>query len=122
MSLGEQLKSLRKRAKVTQDELAEAIDVKRLSIIHWENDHTEPSAKNLKSLSDFFKVDVLSLVGGEKKQFPKGTKKKNAYAVFSGLLHLVWGLKDSATDPIMEDALKELEEKIRGIMSERFTN
>lgn len=123
LTLGEQLRLLRKKAGLTQEQLADKIGKKRLSIVHWESDLHEPSAANLKSLSEFYKVDIVSLMKSSNvKQFPKGAKGQNAYAVFSGLLQMVWGFKDSASDRLLKDALKDLEDNIRRIMSERFGN
>lgn len=42
MSLGENLQFLRKRENMTQEQLAEALEVSRQSVSKWESDSTYP--------------------------------------------------------------------------------
>lgn len=47
MSLGENLQFLRKRENMTQEQLAEALEVSRQSVSKWESDSTYPETDKL---------------------------------------------------------------------------
>lgn len=56
--LGNNIAKLRKRKKITQQELADALGIKRTSLSHLENGLYTPSAKTMKKISDFFQVPL----------------------------------------------------------------
>ena len=58
MTLGEKLKSARKRAALTQEELAEKLMVSRQAITKWESDKGMPDIENLKRLSKLLDVSI----------------------------------------------------------------
>ena len=58
MKFEEKLISLRKKAGMSQEELAERIDVSRQAISRWELGSTLPDAPNLLKLSDLFSVSI----------------------------------------------------------------
>ena len=58
MTLGEKLKEIRRRFELSQEELAEIINVSRQAITKWENDNGVPDISNLKELSKVFGVTV----------------------------------------------------------------
>ncbi len=60
--LGEKIKSLRKKKKLTQEELAAEIGVSRQAIAKWETEGGMPDIENLKALSDYFDVSIDELV------------------------------------------------------------
>ena len=64
MEFYEKLIRLRKKQGLTQQELAEAIDVSRQAISKWEVGAATPSTKNLRSLSKIFEVSLDDLVDG----------------------------------------------------------
>lgn len=55
-SLGNKITALRKKANITQDELATALDVTRQSVSQWELDTAVPKADKLKALCEYFNV------------------------------------------------------------------
>ena len=59
--LGENIRNLRKENKMSQEQLAEKLDVSRQSISLWENGQTTPSMDNIIAIADIFGVstDVL---------------------------------------------------------------
>lgn len=57
------LKELRKEKKLTQQEIAELLGVKRNTYSDWENGKTEPNFENLIKLADFFEVSLDWLFG-----------------------------------------------------------
>lgn len=58
MTLGEKLKEIRKRFELSQEELAEIINVSRQAITKWENDNGMPDISNLKELSKIFGITI----------------------------------------------------------------
>lgn len=66
MTLGEKLKEIRKRLGLSQEELAEILNVSRQAITKWENDGGLPDISNLQELSRVFGVTVDSLLKEEK--------------------------------------------------------
>lgn len=58
---GEQLKRLRKEYKVTQQELAKALNIRQQSISQWENDTSEPLLSNAIKLADFYGISLDDL-------------------------------------------------------------
>jgi transcriptional regulator with XRE-family HTH domain len=62
MFLSENLKFLRKRRKLTQQELAETLNTKRSSINNYENGTTVPPMNVLVGLSDLFHLSIDTLV------------------------------------------------------------
>ncbi len=76
LSLGKKIKELRKAHGLSQEHLAEQMDVSRQSISKWENDLSEPSAENLFQLADVFNVSVAELRDPNAKvAFALNTKK-----------------------------------------------
>ena len=61
------LLELRKREKLTQDELAEKLFVTRQAVSRWESGETTPNTETLKSLSRLFDVSINTLLGSPRK-------------------------------------------------------
>ncbi len=61
MRLGEKIRELRKINGMSQEYLAEQIEVSRQSVSKWENDMSEPSSDKLFKLADIFNVSVVEL-------------------------------------------------------------
>lgn len=64
MSLGENLQFLRKRDNITQEQLAEKLDVSRQSVSKWESDTTYPEMDKLVQLCQMFHCSMDDLVQG----------------------------------------------------------
>lgn len=64
MTFGERLYELRKAKNVSQEELAERLDVSRQSISKWENDKAYPEMTRLLYMSDYFGVSLDYLMRG----------------------------------------------------------
>ena len=58
MTLGEKLKSARKDAGLTQEQLAEKLSVSRQAVTKWETDKGMPDIGNLKQLSKLFNISI----------------------------------------------------------------
>lgn len=83
------LKKLRTDKKLTQDALAEKINVTRQTISSWENDRTQPDIDMLELLADALEVGIEELIYGEKRKLgleaPKTDKHKIMNIVFATL-------------------------------------
>lgn len=65
MELGEQLKTHRQKAQLSQEELADRIYVSRQTISNWENNKTYPDVNSLVLLSEVFQVSLDQLIKGD---------------------------------------------------------
>ena len=57
------LKEMRKEMGITQQQLADAIDVTRTAVVKYETGKNKPTAEVLGKLSDYFQVSVDYLLG-----------------------------------------------------------
>lgn len=64
MTFGERLYELRKDKNISQEELADLLDVSRQSISKWENDKAYPEMTRLLFMGDFFGVSLDYLMRG----------------------------------------------------------
>lgn len=62
MTFGEKLQKLRARQGLSQDALAELLDVSRQAVSKWERDEAMPEAEKLVRISDYFSVTIDSLL------------------------------------------------------------
>lgn len=67
MTLGQKLKEIRKKFGLSQEQLAEIMNVSRQAITKWENDAGIPDVRNLQELSKIFNVTVDYLLNNENK-------------------------------------------------------
>lgn len=65
MTFGERLYALRTSKNVSQEELAELLDVSRQSISKWENGRAFPEMTRLLFMSDYFGVSLDHLMRGK---------------------------------------------------------
>ena len=68
MLLNEQITQLRKQKKLSQEELAAALQVSRQAVSKWENGVSNPDTENLIRLAEIFEVDVNVLIGSPENQ------------------------------------------------------
>ena len=61
-SLGEVLKQHREECKMTQEFVAESIDVSRQAVYKWENGASDPSTSNLLTLAKLFNTTAEELL------------------------------------------------------------
>lgn len=66
MSVGERISELRKIQKLSQGQLAQAMDVSRQAVSKWENDLATPDALKLIKLADVLDTDVEYLSTGHR--------------------------------------------------------
>ena len=68
MTIGEKIKHLRSERKLSQEKLAEELNVSRSAVAKWEADGGIPEIDNLMRLSSIFDISIDELVGNEKVQ------------------------------------------------------
>ena len=64
MSFGENLQYLRAESNITQEELAERLEVSRQSVSKWESNSSFPEMDKLLTLCDMFRCDLDTLLRG----------------------------------------------------------
>ena len=74
MTFAEKLKSIRKQAGMSQEQLAEKLGVSRQAVTKWETDAGIPDIENLMAVSALFGISIDELLSNE-----KGTKKPAEY-------------------------------------------
>ena len=67
MTIGERIAKCRKEKNLSQEYIAELLEVSRQAVSKWENDQTEPDTSNLIKLARVFGVSVEYLANGEEK-------------------------------------------------------
>ena len=63
---GERLREVRKSKKITQQEVADRLGIKRNTYSDWENGKTEPTFEILVKLADLFDISLDWLFGRDK--------------------------------------------------------
>ena len=63
MEIRDILKNLREKNNLTQEQLAERVQVTRQAISRWETGETQPNTDTLKLLSQVFDVSINTLLG-----------------------------------------------------------
>ena len=64
-NVGEKIYNLRKEKGVSQEELAEAVNVARPTISRWENNTVIPTTENIQKLCAFFGVEINCFLSEE---------------------------------------------------------
>lgn len=62
MTFGEKLKEARKRSSLSQEQLAETLNISRSAVAKWENNIGIPDVSNLKSISKLLNISIDSLL------------------------------------------------------------
>ena len=65
------LKFLRQKSKLTQKELANALNTTQNTISNWESGRQEPSKEKLVALGQIFNIQIEYLFGADTKTFEK---------------------------------------------------
>ena len=76
MNFGEKLTNLRKSKNLSQEELAEKLNVSRQTISKWELDQTVPDTENLMNIATFFDTTVSELL--DENNNKANTKEKSS--------------------------------------------
>lgn len=64
-SIGEKLKECRQNCALSQQQVADALNMERSGYTKWENNISQPSLETLAKLAKIFSVDIKTLLPGE---------------------------------------------------------
>lgn len=101
MALSDKLYSLRKKSGLSQEQLAEQLNVSRQAISKWESGHSTPESEKLLIISEYFNVSIDYLMKEEDTTINinsyssnENTKKKLGLIIcLIGIVCLlIWGL------------------------------
>lgn len=67
-TIGFRIKALRNTKGISQEELAEVLNVSRQTISKWESDIVSPDINNIQSLSNYFNVRTDYTINGNEKE------------------------------------------------------
>lgn len=80
MTFAEKLKSIRKQAEMSQEQLAEKLGVSRQAVTKWETDAGIPDIENIMAISALFDISIDELLSNK-----KGMKKKPTDYIFESV-------------------------------------
>lgn len=83
-SFGKRLRAAREVSKITQAELASALNVSQQTIASWEANRTEPNISFIRSLSNFFVLSIDSLLTEDVETIRSKAKKAAPILALSG--------------------------------------
>ena len=66
MNIGTKIKNARTSANLTQEQVAEALDVSRQTVSNWENEKTYPDIVSVIKMSDLYNISLDHLLKEEK--------------------------------------------------------
>ena len=78
MSIGTNIKGIREDKKLTQEQVADALDVSFQAVSSWERDEYKPDLDNLIKLAELFDVSISAIA--EEKKNPFKTKDHGSKA------------------------------------------
>ena len=90
MKTGNKITKLRKEKGLSQEDLAQELNVSRQSISRWELNEALPDAINLKSLSKVFGISVDYLLDEEKDDYIDGTIPEDGFDKGVNLVKKHW--------------------------------
>lgn len=112
MEFYENLKYLRKESKLTQEKLAEQLNISRQAVTKWESGQAMPDIQNLKAMSEIFGVTIDSLVGDVKNKKNSALKRKiddiefYIFAIFILILACAFSVIDFISWSITDENIK----------------
>lgn len=63
MNIGENFKNIRKQCGLSQQEVADKLQIKQSSVSDWENDVSRPDYEKLIALAELYDVTLYELLG-----------------------------------------------------------
>lgn len=78
MTLGNRIRKLRTQRKLSQEYLAEQLEVSRQAVSKWENDVSCPDTQKLIRLAELFRVSVEYLATGDTEDSPQADRRPSA--------------------------------------------
>ena len=90
MAIGNRLYNLRKEKNISQEELANALDVSRQTVSKWETGESMPDFNKIKPICDYFGITTDELITGSQNIVEK--KKEDTKVKFAKNLAISVGL------------------------------
>lgn len=121
MALSEKLYTLRRKSGLSQEQLAEQLNVSRQAISKWESGRSLPESDKLLAISQYFHVslDFLMREDGEQSDSPADDKRETAlqdgrgkmaigmlFCIGGVVCLILWGIA-SLTSPAISDGIGE---------------
>lgn len=75
MTLGEKLQTLRRSRGLSQEQLAEILEVSRQAVSKWENGESAPDLDRLRAICTYFGVTTDYLIWDEPEDAPRGAEE-----------------------------------------------
>ena len=108
------IKRLRTQNNITQDQLAEKMNVTRQAVSNWETEKTQPDIETLNRLADIFKTDITELIYGVPKgSYPRYQKKYVRTVIISLTIILCMLLIHELLVPYLLDLANDIHFKYR---------
>lgn len=82
MKIGEQIRTIRKKENLSQEQLGQKMNVTRQAIYKWESGKGYPDIQNLIRLSELFEISIDELIKGDS-SFQSKIKIKGGTGMFS---------------------------------------
>ena len=122
VSLGERIRELRKKYGLSQEQLADKLNVSRQAIQKWESNVNEPNIETIKCIACYFQVDFEYLLNGKapapllkdvneknERTVLKETKHSNItiyyilliFSILILLICFIWSLIDKRSNPTL---------------------
>lgn len=89
MTFGEKLQQLRMKSGMSQDKLAEMLEVSRQAVSKWERDETMPETEKVIRISEIFNVTTDYLLKDNAEKIYEEQNVKRSSDLFSPLIHLI---------------------------------
>lgn len=85
MTIGKRIRKLRTERKISQEFMAERLDVSRQAVSKWENDVSCPDTQKLIKLAELFQVSVEYLATGKETIIGHGHSSRHASATLKNI-------------------------------------
>ncbi|GAA4153247.1 hypothetical protein GCM10022217_08770 [Chryseobacterium ginsenosidimutans] len=107
MSVGTNLKKLRSKTKYSQQDIADMLNIDRLTYINWENETTEVKSGYIPKLADIFGVKIQDLFDGEQSiQINNFENSDTSNA--AGQQTIIFNISDAETAKLFGEQIQEL--------------
>lgn len=105
MGTGTILKQLRNKTKYSQQDIADLLNVDRVTYTNWENESTDIKAQYLPKLAEIFKVRIQDLFEDQQKlQINNFENRESA----TGQQGIIINITDSETAKLLSEQIQEL--------------
>ena len=77
VKIGNFLKKLRKEKGITQEQLAEILNVSGRTVSRWETGNNMPDISILVDIADYYDISIPEIISGKEKRNDERRRKKN---------------------------------------------